>query len=64
MPMQSWLFAMQYLKSYLYTCAGPDSVVYKIHTIVKYLVIVGYAAVLIYFKWCEKPAYEKCFETI
>ena len=64
MPMQSWLFGMQYLKSYFYTCVGADSVVYKIHTIVKYLVIVGYAAVLIYFKWHEKPAYEKFIETI
>jgi hypothetical protein len=46
-PMQSWLFAMQYLKSYLYTCKGGNSRVYKIHTAVKYAVIVAYAAVLI-----------------
>jgi hypothetical protein len=47
--MQSWLFAMQYLKSYLYTCTGADSVKYKIHTVIKYTVIVFYAAVVIYF---------------
>ena len=46
-PIQSWLFAMQYLKSYLYTFKGGDSLVYKIHTAVKFTVIVAYAAVLI-----------------
>jgi hypothetical protein len=57
--MQSWLFAMQYFKSYLYTCAGADSVKYKIHTVIKYTVIVAYAAVLIYFEWRLLPALEK-----
>ncbi len=64
LPIQSWLFAMQYLKSYLYTCAGADSAVYKIHTIVKYLVIVGYSAVIIYFRWYKKPALEKYYEIL
>ncbi len=54
-PIQSWLFAMQYLKSYLYTCASADSPKYKIHTIIKYSVIVAYAAALIYFRcWLQK----------
>ncbi len=61
--MQSWLFAMQYFKSYLYTCAGADSVKYKIHTVIKYTVIVAYAAVLIYFEWRFKTAFEKYYET-
>ncbi len=55
---------MQYLKSYLYTCAGEDSVVYKIHTIVNYSVNVGYAAVMIYFKWCSETANEKYNEKL
>ncbi len=64
LPIQSWLFAMQYLKSYLYTCAGADSAVYKIHKIVKYFVIVEYATVMIYFRWNSETAYEKYIETI
>jgi hypothetical protein len=55
---------MQYLKSYLYTCAGADSAVYKIHKIVKYFVIVEYATVMIYFRWNSETAYEKYIETI
>jgi hypothetical protein len=62
-PMQSWLFAMQYFKSYLYTCAGADSVKYKIHTLVKYTVIVAYTAVIIYFWWRAHTAYAKLFES-
>lgn len=54
-PIQSWLFAMQYLKSYLYTCVGGDSQVYKIHTVVKYIVTITYAVVLIYFDWRFQP---------
>ncbi len=70
MPMQSWLFGMQYLKSYLYTFVGPDSIVYKIHTFVKYFVILTYIALLTYFKLLEGSAYNKyldqtdeCFAT-
>ena len=48
---QSWLFAMQYLQSYLYTCKGGESIAYKIHTVVKFAVIFFYAAAIIYFKW-------------
>ncbi len=57
--MQSWLFAMQYLKSYLYTCNGGDSPVYKIHTGVKYTVIVAYAAVMIYLRLLEDTAWDE-----
>ena len=60
--MQSWLFAMQYLKSYLYTCAGADSVKYKIHTVIKYTVIVAYAAVLIYLEWRYETDLKKYYE--
>ena len=59
LPMQSWLFGMQYLKSYLYTYAGGDSIVYKIHTGVKYTVIVAYAIAIIYFGWRAQIALEK-----
>ncbi len=58
-PIQSWLFAMQYLKSYLFTCAGGDSVIYKIHTLIKYTVIVAYSAVMIYFKWRSQPSWQQ-----
>lgn len=50
---------MQYLKSYLYTFVGPDSIVYKVHTFVKYFVIAAYIALLAYFKWLEVTAYDK-----
>ncbi len=60
-PIQSWLFAMQYFKSYLYTCAGADSVKYKIHSVVKYTVIFSYATVLIYFRSREHTALEKLY---
>ncbi len=56
-PIQSWLFAMQYLKSYLYTCMSGDSLVYKIHTVVKYLIIATYITVLVYLKWQAKTPY-------
>ncbi len=59
LPMQSWFFAMQYFKSYLYTCASADSIKYKIHTVVKYTIIVAYVAVLIYFTSRVQSSYRK-----
>ena len=53
---------MQYLKSYLYTFVGGDSIIYKIHTLFKYIGIVAYAIIMIYFKWQEKPAYKKVIQ--
>ena len=61
-PMQSWLFAMQYFKSYMYTCTDADSIKYKIHTVIKYTVIVAYTAVLIYLNRRAQTAYEKYVE--
>ena len=62
MPIQSWIFAMQYFKSYLYTCVSGGSVVYTITAIVKYTVIVIYAAVMISFRVLQKNAHEKLYE--
>ena len=50
LAMQSWLFAMQYLKSYLYTFVNANSVVYKIHTFIKYFLIGTYTTIMIYFR--------------
>jgi hypothetical protein len=52
---------MKYFKSYLYTNTGADSIKYKIHTGVKYTVIVAYTAVIVYFERQNKKgiAWEK-----
>ncbi len=57
-PIQSWLFAMQYLKSYLYTCVGAKSVVYKIHTFAKYFGVLFYVTLLIILRWKEQCAWK------
>ncbi len=59
LPIQSWLFAMQYFKSYLYTCAIENSLKYKIQSIIKKTVIITYATVLIYLKSREQIALEQ-----
>jgi hypothetical protein len=64
MPIQSWLFGMQYLKSYLFTFLNSDSLVYKIHTFMKYFVIAAYLALLAYFKWLESTAYDKYLDQL
>ncbi len=51
MPIQSWLFAMRYFKSYLITIADANSKFYVIHAIVMYAGILVYAAALIYLEW-------------
>jgi hypothetical protein len=58
-PIQSWLFAMQYLKSYLYTFVSAKSVVYKIHTFVKYFGVLFYVSLLICLRWKEQCALNK-----
>ncbi len=50
-PIQSWLFAMRYFKSYLITIADANSKFYVIHARVMYAGILVYAAALIYLEW-------------
>jgi hypothetical protein len=56
LPVQSWLFAMKYLKSYLFVEYNISSQVFKIHMWVTWIVIVLYLTTFVLLRWRVETA--------